>query len=222
MIVVVLLVDGWLGWLVRSARIQREAVAAIQRAGGRVQYHRQTPNNTRWQPQWLVERTGIDYLDHVDSVVFFEACSDADVGHAARSRGFVALHLAALTDVRGPAFQVNVTDAGLVPIEALTGLEQLSLGGTQVTDAGLVHINGLTKLEMPGLEDTAITEEGLAHVEGHRKMFSLHLGRTHVNDSGLADLQGLVSLTDLDLSGTQVTDAGLARLSQVGSGNGLK
>jgi hypothetical protein len=34
MIVVLLLVGGWLGWLVRSARIQREAVAAITTAGG--------------------------------------------------------------------------------------------------------------------------------------------------------------------------------------------
>ncbi len=39
MIVVVLLVGGWLGWLVRSARIQREAVAAIQQAGGSVYYY---------------------------------------------------------------------------------------------------------------------------------------------------------------------------------------
>ena len=36
MIVVVLVIGGWLGWLVRSARIQREAVAAIEEAGGRL------------------------------------------------------------------------------------------------------------------------------------------------------------------------------------------
>ena len=33
LIVVVLLVGGWFGWEVRSARIQREAVAAITKAG---------------------------------------------------------------------------------------------------------------------------------------------------------------------------------------------
>ena len=38
LIVVVLVVGGWLGWIVRGARIQREAVAAITRAGGRVAY----------------------------------------------------------------------------------------------------------------------------------------------------------------------------------------
>ena len=34
MMVLVLVVGGWLGWLIRSAKIQHEAVAAIQRGGG--------------------------------------------------------------------------------------------------------------------------------------------------------------------------------------------
>jgi hypothetical protein len=38
LIVLVLLVGGWLGWIVRNARIQREAVAAIERAGRHVAY----------------------------------------------------------------------------------------------------------------------------------------------------------------------------------------
>jgi hypothetical protein len=36
MIVVVLVSGGWLGWIVRSARIQREAVAGIRNAKSRV------------------------------------------------------------------------------------------------------------------------------------------------------------------------------------------
>ncbi len=34
MIALVLLIGGWLGWIVRDASVQREAVAAIKRAGG--------------------------------------------------------------------------------------------------------------------------------------------------------------------------------------------
>ena len=34
MIVLVLVIGGWLGWIVRSARIQREAVAAIEKSAG--------------------------------------------------------------------------------------------------------------------------------------------------------------------------------------------
>src|SRR5262245_15237209 len=37
-------------------------------------------------------------------------------------------------------------DDGLVPLEGLDELEELSLGGTNVTDEGLRHLGGLTKL----------------------------------------------------------------------------
>jgi hypothetical protein len=41
LIVLVLVIGAGLGWVVRSARIQREAVAAIKSAGGGVTYHHQ-------------------------------------------------------------------------------------------------------------------------------------------------------------------------------------
>jgi hypothetical protein len=48
LIVVVLVIGIWMGWLVRSATIQREAVAAIQKnAGGFVIYNWQWNNGSR-------------------------------------------------------------------------------------------------------------------------------------------------------------------------------
>ena len=44
LIVAVLLIGGWLTWVVRSARLQLEAVAAIQRPGGLVRYDWQWKN----------------------------------------------------------------------------------------------------------------------------------------------------------------------------------
>jgi hypothetical protein len=41
LLVLVLLIGAGLGWTVRNARIQREAVAAIKSAGGGVTYHHQ-------------------------------------------------------------------------------------------------------------------------------------------------------------------------------------
>jgi hypothetical protein len=66
MIVLVLVIAGWLGWLVRSARIQREAVAAIERFGGRVSYDWEWNNETSipgrkpWAPIWLMDLIGVD------------------------------------------------------------------------------------------------------------------------------------------------------------------
>ena len=79
LIVAVLLIGGWLGWIVRSARIQREAVAAITQAGCQVQYDWewewnggvQIRSGKPWGPQWLVDRIGVDYFGHVTLVAFY-------------------------------------------------------------------------------------------------------------------------------------------------------
>ncbi len=77
MIVVVLLVGGWLGWLVRSARIQREAVAAITRKGGMAQYDWEfiwerrdddVPNPPPWASRRLTDTIGVDCFGHVTDV----------------------------------------------------------------------------------------------------------------------------------------------------------
>src|SRR5262245_23739149 len=71
LILLVLIVGGWLGWLVRSARIQREAVAAIQRDGGWVYYDWQRAGDLVYDalakpggPRWLSERVGVDYYSN--------------------------------------------------------------------------------------------------------------------------------------------------------------
>ena len=74
LIVLVLVIGGWLGWLVRSARIQREAVAAIKNAGGTVKYDWEWSNGSMipagkpWAPRWLVDLIGVDYFGHVTAV----------------------------------------------------------------------------------------------------------------------------------------------------------
>jgi hypothetical protein len=46
LIVLVLVTGGWLGWIVHRARVQREAVVAIERAGGMVWYDWQWKNGS--------------------------------------------------------------------------------------------------------------------------------------------------------------------------------
>jgi hypothetical protein len=76
LIVFVVAVGGGLGWLVREARIQREAVAAIEKAGGSVLYDREwrdgnkIPGGKPSGPRWLVDQIGVDYFGHVTAVEF--------------------------------------------------------------------------------------------------------------------------------------------------------
>src|SRR5579863_3049030 len=78
MMVLVLIIGGGLGWVVRRARIQRLAVAAIQDAGGGVTYDWNAAPASRALPrrppfrapqsnmkQWLVAQLGPDYFGDV-------------------------------------------------------------------------------------------------------------------------------------------------------------
>ena len=72
-----LLIGGWLGWIVRSARIQRKAVAAITRADGYATYDVNSNNKAfpwnrtlNWR-KFIGEYIGIDYvLDVVGASVY--------------------------------------------------------------------------------------------------------------------------------------------------------
>jgi hypothetical protein len=84
LVVLDLITGGGLGWTVYRARDQRDAVAAIQHAGGTVTYDWEWTNgkcNPRGEPiwpKWLVERLGVDYFGHVVGVNLFHG-SDAEL-----------------------------------------------------------------------------------------------------------------------------------------------
>ena len=78
LIVLVLVLGAGLGWMVRSARVQRDAVAAITKTGGSVRYSsvwtsNSTPETRQpWVPKWLEKAIGADYFAHVSVVNFYK------------------------------------------------------------------------------------------------------------------------------------------------------
>ena len=142
LIVLVLVIGVGLGWLVRSAHVQRDAVAAIRRAGGSVSYDwewnngKSVPGGKPWAPRWLVDLIGVDYFGHVTAVWL----------------------------------QPAATDGAIVEVGHLTQLERLQLVGSFVSDGGLAHLKGLTKLSDLYLSDTQVTDAGLAHLKGLTKL----------------------------------------------------
>ncbi len=163
LIVVVLVIGVGLGWIIRSARIQREAVAAIQNAGGVVIYDWEWSNGKSiaggkpWAPRWLVDLMGVDYFGHVTLVWLHESST--------------------------------ATDATFAHVGRLAQLQQLNLFRSPVSDADLVHLKGLTKLTALYLNDTPVTDAGLAHVKGLTNLSDLGLGGTQVTDIGLAKFE---------------------------------
>ncbi len=185
LIVLVLVVGAGLGWIVRQAHIQRDAVAAIKNAGGSVKYSWEQGNKFPrrggpWAPSWLVDLIGVDFFDHVFDVNLSGSSRPADTTLAEVGR-LNQLQRLWLNDA-------SVTDAGLVHLTGLTNLSTLGLGGAQVTDAGLAHLKGLTNLSRLGLNGTQVTDAGLAHLKGLTKLSVLMLDGTQVTDAGISEL----------------------------------
>ncbi len=209
----VLVVGGWLGWIVRSARIQREAVAAIERDGGLVTYesrHMTTPRHRYGKPystNWLVNAIGVDYFERVVEVWIPSSATHADEDSIQVGR------LPALVELSIDS--PNLTDAGMAQLSGLTNLTYLSLADSQITDSGLVHLKGLTELLILCLRGTRVTDAGLMHLKGLTNLARLDLGSARVSDSGLANVRGLTNLWALNLDGTRITDGAFAHLKRL-------
>ena len=235
LIVLVLAVGVLLGWTVRSARIQREAVAAIKNAGGNVTYDwewnngKSIPAGRPWGPQWLANLIGVDYFGHVTTVGLYQPINDSVIVQVARLTSLQQLHLSGtstsasglshlkgLTNLWSLTIQSTpVTDAGLVQLEGLPNLSELYLDDAQVTDAELVHLKAFTKLSYLSLWGNDIDDAGLVQLEGPTSLTTLSLTYTQITDAGLVHLKGLTKLSTLDLGGTKVSDAGLPHLKSM-------
>jgi hypothetical protein len=212
---------------------QRDAVAAIRKAGGSVIFDwewtngRLAPPGTKppW-PSWLVNALGRDTFGHVVAVeLTFGQADDALMTHIGR-----LTHLEHLT--------VNVsklTRTSLAPLENLTAIETLLLPNHRFSDDDLTHLAGMTKLKQLALAGPQITNKGLAQLAGMRQMDSLELFKTSItslepirglsqlkklslcgspiSDEGLRPIRGFSNLRRLLLRGTLITDAGISQLS---------
>ena len=211
LMVIVLVVGAGLGWFIRRAALQRDAVKAIMAAGGNVRYDFQQhvrpgrPGGTAPGPKWLVALIGVDFFADVTSVSIPGPQSDAILAHVGRLRRLQRLD--------APA--TRVTDAGLAQLSALSELRRLSCSGTlALTDAGLAHLSGLARLESLSIEGpTRIEGAGLARLAGLNRLRFLAIYVE--SDAGLPSLSRLIGLRKLFISMPIVTDAALAQLSRL-------
>lgn len=229
LMVLVLAAGAGLGWYVRSARIQRQAVAAIEQAGGSVAYEwdlqngKRIPNGKPFWPKWLVNLVGVDYFGNVVAVDLIDFGTDELLVEVSKLTRLEDLQLngSEVTDA-GLAFlsgltklkhltlrKSKVTDAGLIHLKALTNLEQLHLGETDCGDAGLKHLRGLPRLKMLGLRYTKIAEGEFVNLKEMTNLEELRIGGNTIGDVGLVQLKKLTGLKILGLSGTDVTDDGV-------------
>ena len=190
---------GGLGWIINRAHVQRDAVAAIERAGGKVMYDREwiwkrnrpvPTGKSRW-PNWLVVRTGIDYLSNVTYVNLRYRGSDEILARIGRLHRLEYLSLGRIARHRRPADAPDGLDRSPVVV----------VEDTQISDAGLVHLKNLKKLQTLSIGLTRVSDEGLPHLKMLTGLKGLSLYLTEVSD---------------DAGGTPAGDAGHAH-----RGNGV-
>jgi hypothetical protein len=232
LVVAVLVLGGGFGWVVNRARVQREAVAAIERAGGSVKYewdfadgHVISGGEPAW-PKWLLKNLGPNYFAHIAVAELPRGATDEHLRPVAALKSLELLILrnsritgsglapvAGLAELRNLQIYNSQIDAGgMQHLTRLSRLEQLLLWGTRFGDEELIHVKSLPSLKVLALGQTSVTDAGLAHLEGLSNLAHLSLRRTKITDAGLEHLKGLAHLSFLGLERTGISGAGLRHL----------
>lgn len=110
--------------------------------------------------------------------------------------------------------KTKITDAELIQLKRLNGLERLNLSETNTADHGLAHLEGLTGLKALDLSGTKISGRGLERLQGLDELEYLYLGDTEIADGDLDSLYGFRNLRELDLAETDVTESGIEELKR--------
>lgn len=108
----------------------------------------------------------------------------------------------------------NATDAGLVNLQQITWLENLTLKGDKITDSSLKQLKGLESIgsfHSLGVFDSQVTVAGLAHLR-NLPIKSLLIRGNRISKPDLAQLAELVGLTIVSIYDSELTDADLVHL----------
>jgi hypothetical protein len=201
--IIVLILGSLLGGYALKVREQRDAVAAIHRAGGQVGYDWQVAASSNLAdlkksvndrpkafggrlvvPKWLIGLLGVDAFGRVNKVWFASG-------------------------------QSKVTEPLLAQVGKLRDLEILCIQGRPgLETAGLAHLKGLTRLRDVDLQVKPLGQStDLSWLRGMSRLEMLHLGRIAVRDDDLVHLRALTNLRTLVLRSPNISDAGLVHLS---------
>ena len=123
---------------------------------------------------------------------------------------------AAPFQVRGVKLDRAAVDAGVLSmLEALPGVQSLSLSGATVKDEDLAALASLKSLTSLDLSRTSIGDEGAASLGRLTGLTDLNLGGTRVTSAGMRNLAGLRSLDRLILADTTIDDVAVPELKSL-------
>lgn len=211
-----------LGWFAYSAKVRREALAAIRTAGGKIQFGINEPSLFE---KWF----GADLFGRVNKINLRKGKVDSELlRHIGVLKELRRLDLSnADIDDEGlrrishlPLLELwlqetGITEASAAILSDMSTLSFLSLNATTLSDEFLEHLEPLPQLEDLGLRGTKVTTVGMKYMSRHPQLRKLHLYHTDVDDSGVEHLVVCQSLTSIGLSSTKVTNGVFKHLEKL-------
>lgn len=202
MMLLVLVIGVALGWVVRGAKVQRDAVAAIRLAGGTVIYEEPSGWKGARGVRWLRSRLGTDLFDRVVAA-HRKGGDDRLMTQVGRLP-----HLDLLT-----LSHTEITDRGFSSVADLPGLTSVSLDrNPNLTGACLTHLRHHPAIRWLSYVGDGLRDEHLALLAPMTSLEELQLHSPDYGDAGLIHLRGLSKLKSLRVDVSRVTDRGLAEL----------
>jgi hypothetical protein len=173
------------------------AICEIERVGGRIGFY-------RGGPEWLRELLGDELMRCFDEVEYIHFRPGPD-DYLRDPRGLRRRELPyslgpTVDDVtlaylpRFPELKsldlrwAKISDAGVVHLSKLRGLNYLRLEDTDVSDASAPVLARLHTLEHLNVSHTRLTADGLARLAGHRKLRTIVIDETQVGPASIASL----------------------------------
>jgi hypothetical protein len=227
---------GLVGIRLQRARRQKEAVVAIRRLEGTVDYRADSmPVMVRnFAEPWL----GRDFFDSVVEAQVDLRAADTTEGQLAAWNAIADLPQLSKLEVhyplRYPRSRFNIgpirrlsklrhlkfRDAEIagddfLPLTGMPALETLDLSHNQIADGAWRHLAGIPRLDTLNASYSFVTDDGAAQLAQCRHLRHLVLTRANVTDRGAAELARIASLQTLVLDGTRISDAGCASLARL-------
>jgi hypothetical protein len=218
LLLLILAIALWLGWIVNKARQQREAVAGLQKFGGFVHYDWEFINgpvkvpqgNNLWMPSWgklnkTAKPWAPDWMRRALGDEYFQSIA----------------HVSLYVDIKkgqADATWVNIgpADDALRKLATQSSVRTLQIGGDQVTDENLDYVGRLTGLEELSISwGHRLTDKGFLHLSRLERLRILDVDHSRMTDTSLVAIGQLTNLEELRLGGEGFTDRGLAHLSRL-------
>lgn len=193
---------------------ERDAIVAINRAGGQVRDTHYVFGGTSTAVTFFGSPVSDQDLQTVGpQLAYVGGLDQLDLSKAAiTDAGLQYLDRAGVRSLN--LSRTRIDGSGFGDMTSSNRVAYLNLSGSSVKDGNLRNLSAWTNLRQVDLSHTGITGQGFADWSHNSQITSLNLANSAATDEGLAALSDLQHLYDLSLANTQITGRLFARRPQ--------